>query len=128
MLTHAPVQLVVPPVHVDEQLPFRQASLAPHLVPQPPQLFGSVFTSTHAEPHLAKPAWHANPQPPLAHWAMPLAGTLQELPQPPQFSGSVFTSTQLEPHLVNAVSQVEPQLEAMQVGVPLATLGQALPH
>jgi hypothetical protein len=66
-LTHVPPQSVRPLLHVKPQIPPLQVAVAlvtlGHLVPQPPQLFGSELVSTHV---LLKKVPHDWPQtPPL---------------------------------------------------------------
>jgi hypothetical protein len=47
LLSHVPPQLCVP---LAQHLPLEHTP-PPHATPQPPQLFGSVCSSTHALPH-----------------------------------------------------------------------------
>ncbi len=92
VLTHVPSQSVAPPVH--SQAPSVQRPKGPQLVPQAPQLRGSVSVSTQSAPHIVRPpgqdAWQVPPaqSSPLAH----------AVPQAPQFIASVLVSTQLAPH------------------------------
>jgi hypothetical protein len=83
-----------------------QTGVAPEqTIPQPPQLFGSVFMLTSqplavlpsqlAKPPLQEAIWHL----PLAHTAVAL-GRAQTLPQLPQLFGSVLVLMQIEPHRV----------------------------
>jgi hypothetical protein len=50
-LTHAPPQAVSGFGHSSTQLPWWHWRLAPQALPQPPQLFGSLLTSTHPPLH-----------------------------------------------------------------------------
>jgi hypothetical protein len=48
--THAPLHAVRPGMHVDEQTPPEHADAPVHLIPQAPQLFGSLLVGMHAPP------------------------------------------------------------------------------
>ena len=70
-----------------------QVWVVPQVIPQPPQLFGSVCVLMHAAsepvPHSVNPALQeATVQLPATHADVPL-GVEQTLPQPPQLFGSV---------------------------------------
>jgi len=77
------------PVHV----PFTQNRNAPHALPQPPQLVGSVSTSTHAplqsfvfEPHTHVPDWQTAPAPHVLPHAPQLVGSIEvSVHSPPQY-------------------------------------------
>jgi len=83
------------------QVPLRQVRPALHIFPQPPQLRGSVRTSTHAPPHrlVSGPHTHA----PLLQDA-PLA---QVWPHCPQLAGSICTSVQAPAHTCCAPGQAQ---------------------
>jgi hypothetical protein len=98
--THAEAHDVVPLGHVVTHAPAEQASLTPHLMPQPPQLLGLVAGSMHALPHLAKPALHVKPHLPALHSGTPNAGTSHFKPHAPQFKGSFAVATHCPAHSV----------------------------
>jgi hypothetical protein len=85
--TQFPLQIVVPPGHT--QLPALHVSLLVHLIPQPPQLFGSCFSLTQALLQSDRPPGHCATQAPALH-TEPAA---QAMPQPPQLFGSVCSFT-----------------------------------
>jgi len=78
-----------------EHWPPLQAPPFPHAMPQPPQLFGSAFKSTHLLPHEKRPDRQANVHTPPEHSGVAPEGAGQTLPQLPQFCGSVLVLTQL---------------------------------
>jgi hypothetical protein len=70
-------------------------------LPQPPQFFGSLSTSTQAllqslvsPPHAQAALRHEAPAP-------------HDFPQPPQLEGSVLVSVQVEPHSASPVGQMQ---------------------
>jgi hypothetical protein len=70
--TQVPLQLAKPLLHVEPQLPPLHVGVAlvtlGHLVPQLPQLFGSVLTSTHVPPPPRMLPPHMRPhEPPIQH-------------------------------------------------------------
>jgi hypothetical protein len=71
-----------------------QNSYVPHALPHPPQLAGSVSTSTHAPPH----EFLSGPQTQLP--ASQIEPPPHGLSQPPQWAGSVFVSVQSAPHVL----------------------------
>ena len=75
------------------QVPLTQAMFGPQAFPQPPQLAGSLFVSTHdaeLSPHDVSPEGHSDPQLPATQ-ATPSS---HAFPQAPQLAGSVSTSVQ----------------------------------
>src|SRR5438067_355591 len=56
---------MVPPLHVPPEQP--HVPSLPHFMLQPPQLFGSVMTSTHCPPQSTLPPVHAALQTPPEH-------------------------------------------------------------
>jgi hypothetical protein len=69
-----------------------QIAPATHLLPQPPQLLGSLRGSTQVSPHLICPTGHSSSHVPF--WqAFPAAHTWL---QAPQLFGSVCVSTHTE--------------------------------
>jgi hypothetical protein len=92
-------------------LPFAQKGLpfiTEHVMPHPPQLFGSLWIAVHAPPlHSASPGAQA-------HWLIwQVFDWLQCVPQPPQFKLSFCSSTQLIPHWVRPA--VQPHTPALHV-------------
>jgi hypothetical protein len=86
--THAPLQSVVPGKHSSAQPVPAQTCGGVHVLPQPPQLFGSAMTGVQAPPpqspvyggHAQVLSMHDLPSPPHA------------LPQEPQLAGSLVVS------------------------------------
>jgi hypothetical protein len=59
--TQLPPQFVWPVGHETMHVPPEQTWFAPHAIPQPPQLFTSLCSFTHAAPQALKPALHVMP-------------------------------------------------------------------
>jgi hypothetical protein len=99
--THAPLHTVSGAVHVAAQAPLLQTGVMPeHTVPQAPQLFGSVVTSTQVSPHALVPAGHEHVF--AAHSLPPV----HFVPHPPQLAGSLVVSTHAPVQLVSAPQPV----------------------
>jgi hypothetical protein len=77
------------------QFAFEHTCPVEHFVPHVPQLFGSLWSWAHVEPHWVVPPPQARPQEPAEH-AWPAE---QAFPHPPQFVGSTEVSTHLPPQL-----------------------------
>src|SRR6185312_4722125 len=67
-----------------------------HLVPQPPQLFGSVRTLTQDPLQFVSPVWQLTVHLPLEH----TSPEGQTLPHEPQFEGSTRVAVHVVPHRV----------------------------
>lgn len=134
---HAPLAFATPVVQVLHAPPFPQAAGVvpieqtpdaqqplPHDVPQPPQLFESVCSSTHAPLQLEKPLLHATTHALFEQDAVALATVVvQAVPQAPQWLASLVVSAHVLPHSVGVVlGQPEAQAEATQTGVPASAL------
>ena len=65
-----------------------------HTMPQPPQLFGSVRSLTHAAPHCENPGLHAKLHILPTQVGRPLVTPGQMFPHAPQFVGSVIVVVQ----------------------------------
>jgi hypothetical protein len=136
-LVHTALALTTPVVQVLHAPPFPQAvgvvpveqtpdaqQPLPQDVPQAPQLFESVFSSTHAPLQLVKPVLHATTHALFEQDAVALATVVvQAVPQPPQWLESLVVSAHALPHSVGvALGQPEAQAEATQTGVPASAL------
>jgi hypothetical protein len=88
MLTHWPLHSLKPESQTMPQLEFTHFALplagASQLMPQPPQLVGSLFVSMQASPHLVKPLSQAIPQVPEVQVALPWTGSEHCVSQLPQ--------------------------------------------
>jgi hypothetical protein len=105
--THVP-QLVSGPAQTTPQTPSLQLGVPPdsgHFMPQPPQLSGSAFRSTHALPQGVKPSSQPKLQRLAAQPGWACVGAVQVALQPPQLFGSVERSTQLSPQAVSSLRQ-----------------------
>ena len=80
---------MVPPLHTTVQLPFWQDCPEEHLLPQEPQLFGSLESVTHWPPQLVLPPPHTTVQFELTQ----LWPALHLVEQLPQWLGSTLVST-----------------------------------
>jgi hypothetical protein len=80
-----------------------QAWVWPHLIPQPPQLFGSLLVLTHIVPQSVSPPWQG-----LVLWQTPLMQTAapQERPHWPQLSLLESRFTQPPSHSVVPCGQL----------------------
>jgi hypothetical protein len=81
-------------------VPLEQTWFCAQVLPQVPQLVGSLRRSTQLLLQLVYPPLQATPQLPPAQVAFPFGGTGQTWPQPPQSSGSLDVLTQLPPQSV----------------------------
>jgi len=95
--THWLEQTTSPPGHVELHDPSTQASLAPHVTPQPPQFLGSECGSMQLRLHTIWPA--------VGHVEVHAAFTqscvlLHAIPQPPQLLTSLLPSTHCPPQLI----------------------------
>jgi hypothetical protein len=94
---------------------------------QPLQWTGFEVVSTHASPHLAKPARQLNSQRPAMHIGVPLGGASHATPQLPQFSASPVVSTQLTPsHDANPSSHAKEHSPSVQMPLPLTGMAHAV--
>ncbi len=92
-----PEQLIQSGAHWLWQVPLTHDGVekqCEHFVPQPPQLLGSVWVSTHAPLQSVVPLGHA--QVPLEQ----VAPVGHAVPQAPQLCGSLASVTQALPHKV----------------------------
>lgn len=126
--TQAASQDMVPAGQRSRHCPPAHALFAPHLTPQPPQLFGSMLVAMQAFPHRLRPALQLKSHAPLAQTATASAGATHTLPHAPQFIGSAFSSTQELPQREVPEGQVLLQLPPEQVAVPALGLVQAFVH
>jgi hypothetical protein len=78
-----------------EQTPALHTVPPVQAIPQPPQLFGSVFVSTQAPVQSVVAAGQV-----VVQVIEQTCIAVHIVPQPPQFCGSVFVSTQTPPHKV----------------------------
>src|SRR6185436_1999935 len=101
-------------------LPPEQTSPASQAVPQAPQFFGSMVTSTQALPHLVLPPAQLRPHTP-AEQTSPAA---QTVPQVPQFFGSksVMVQTPLQRVEPGHIVPVPVLLVLLEVVVELVEL------
>jgi len=115
-LTHAPLQFVVPEAQFRAQAPAEQTSFAGQAVPQPPQLAGSLCSSTQAAappvPQAVSPA--LQPQEPFVHSWEPL----QALAQAPQLAALLPRFTHALLQSVSPVAQVDVQTLFEQTSPP----------
>jgi hypothetical protein len=126
--THAASHDMVPVGHRSRHSPPEHALFAPHLMPQPPQLSGSMLVAMHVPPQRVRPALQLKSHAPRAQTATASAGATQTLPQAPQFIGSAFSSTQDVPQSDVPPGQVLLQLPPEQLALPALGLTQALVH
>jgi hypothetical protein len=116
------------------QVPLTQPTVAGHDLPQPPQLLGSLLSST--QPAVQQVLGAAQAGPPL----QPMGATQalathvspggHALPQPPQFLGSLVSLTHPARQHVSAPVQAGPPLHvARQVDITqLSPGGQTMPQ
>jgi hypothetical protein len=115
-----------------EQAPATQVSPEGQATPQAPQLFGSVWRSTHAVPQVVSvhpddtvhsplvQTWPAGQSLSVVHAdasqtpAAQLVPGAQTSPQPPQLLGSVCVSTHAVPQVVSAHAGAASQAPAVQ--------------
>jgi hypothetical protein len=87
VLTHVPApasplrQLASPGLHVSAQVPAEQTCAVVHLVPQAPQLSGSLWRSSQTSPHFVVPLTHVEVHIPR----LQTSALAQVVPQAPQF-------------------------------------------
>lgn len=115
--THEPPQFLALPGQLAMHLPPEQTSVLAQVVPQAPQLFGSLSVLTQAPSHLAKPCMQVLSHAPARQMAMPFAGASHTLSHAPQFCGSVMVSMQLDVQGENPGSQA--MLHSAAVHTPL---------
>jgi hypothetical protein len=95
-------------------------------LPQPPQLFGSVWkliTATHAPLQSVNPVLQTKPHVPPTHVAVALGGVGHGVQDVPQVAGLVLL-TQTPPQLWNPALQAMPQVPLTHVAVPFVGVGQ----
>jgi hypothetical protein len=76
----SPPQRVLPPGQLPAHAPLTHASVPVQVLPQAPQLLGSVFVVTHDEPQSVCPETHSVEHTLLTH-AVPAAQTCPHMPQ-----------------------------------------------
>jgi hypothetical protein len=104
-LTHAPLQFVVPEGQVVTHELLLQTWLFAHVVPQPPQLFGSLFVFVQSPLQSVSVGSHEPAHvPPLQNGEVPPHTFVHE----PQCVLSVSVSTQTPPHAVSPGPQQMP--------------------
>lgn len=91
--------------------------LPAQILPQIPQLSGSVVVSTQAPPHSMAGSKQAKSHVPSRQVAVAFAGGIQTVVQLPQCPVLVITSTQEPSQLVVVPPQVEPQSLSVQTSL-----------
>jgi hypothetical protein len=107
-----------PPLHVPAPFPA-------HELPHVPQLFASLFVSTHLPPHAESPPPHERPQTPAVHEGVAPDAVGHALAQPPQFAGSVAVLTQEPLQSVRVGSHGVVQALATQLWPGVQTVAHA---
>src|SRR5437773_4428497 len=96
------------PINRARHFPDEQLCPGPQILPQVPQLFGSVCRLRQAELHIVSPLEHTHE--PAAHvWS-----ALHTLPQEPQWVGSVCVLTHCPEHTVKPPVQLPVHIPAVQ--------------
>jgi hypothetical protein len=76
-------------------MPPLQVSPLAQVLPQPPQFFGSVCSSSHRPLQRTNPAWHMSTQFPPLQVAVPFgSAVMQTFPQAPQLFALICSLTQ----------------------------------
>lgn len=99
-------------------------SPAGQLLPQAPQLAGSLPTSTQVPEQSSSPDWQVYPQAPSAQVGSACFGAVQTFPHSLQWVGSVSVSTQAPEQAVNPSSQLSVHLPSTHKASPCAGEGQ----
>jgi hypothetical protein len=116
------------PGQLATHFPPEQTSLLPQVVPQAPQLLGSLSVLTQAPLHLAKPCMQVLSHAPARQMGMPFAGASHTMPHAPQFCASVMVSMQLDRHGEKPGSHATLHLAEVHTPLPWSGEGQAMMH